>query len=61
MITEIAGKHYKIITTNAKDIRLETKLGVHTIFVPTNIDVNILEQFIKTKKRLQLLTKKLVI
>lgn len=50
MITEIAGKHYKIITTDAKDIRLDTKLSVPTIFVPANIDVKTLEQFIKNKK-----------
>lgn len=49
MITEIAGKQYKIILTDEVEIRLEMQNSITTIYAPANIDLNIIEQFVKNK------------
>lgn len=50
MIIEIAGKNYKIITTDSKNIRLAVQQDTATIFAPAGIDIATLEQFIKNTK-----------
>lgn len=47
MNIEIAGKNYKIITTDSKHIRLTMQQDGPTIYTPVDIDLHTLEHFVR--------------
>lgn len=59
MYIEIAGKNYKIMTTDSKNVRLTIQHNTPTIIAPADIDIDTLEQFIKNKKIINSVTEEI--